>query len=76
MLMSPTDAVFLNVSELSGASTRFAQRLRDAVELALEQGDDDLLSVDVAKIFLRDKDTEDMMDAFRRYCVRSVSNSH
>jgi len=65
------DAVFLNVSELSGQSQRFSHRLRDAVELALEQGDDDLLSVDVAKIFLNDKDTEDMMDAFRRYCVRS-----
>ena len=67
-----TDAVFLNVSELSGQSQRFSQRLREAVEIALEQGDEDLLTVDVGKIFL-DKETEEMMDAFRRYCVRSVS---
>ena len=69
-----TDAVFLNVSELSGQSQRFSQRLREAVEIALEQGDEDLLTVDVGKIFL-DKETEEMMDAFRRYCVRSVSFS-
>lgn len=66
------DAVFLNVSELSGQSQRFGQRLREAVEIALEQGDEDLLTVDVARLFL-DKETEEMMDAFRRYCVRSVS---
>ena len=65
---------FLNVSELSGQSQRFSQRLREAVEIALEQGDEDLLTVDVGKIFL-DKETEEMMDAFRRYCVRSVSFS-
>ena len=64
----------LNVSELSGQSQRFSQRLREAVEIALEQGDEDLLTVDVGKIFL-DKETEEMMDAFRRYCVRSVSFS-
>lgn len=65
------DAVFLNVSELSGHSTKFGQRLREAVEIALEQGDEDLLTVDVARLFL-DSETEEMMDAFRRYCVRSV----
>ena len=64
------DAVFLNVSELSGQSQRFGQRLREAVEIALEQGDEDLLTVDVARLFL-DRETEEMMDAFRRYCVRS-----
>ncbi|EFX70397.1 hypothetical protein DAPPUDRAFT_328299 [Daphnia pulex] len=64
------DAVFLNVTELSGQSQRFGQRLREAVEIALEQGDEDLLTVDVARLFL-DKETEEMMDAFRRYCVRS-----
>lgn len=68
-----SDAVFLNVSELSGQSQRFGQRLREAVEIALEQGDEDLLTVDVARLFL-DKETEEMMDAFRRYCVRSVRN--
>lgn len=60
------------MSELSGQSQRFGQRLREAVEIALEQGDEDLLTVDVARLFL-DKETEEMMDAFRRYCVRSVS---
>lgn len=63
--------MFLNVSELSGHSSRFGQRLREAVEIALEQGDEDLLTVDVARLFL-DRQTEEMMDAFRRYCVRSV----
>lgn len=64
--------MFLNVSELASQSQRFSQRLREAVEIALEQGDEDLLTVDVARLFL-DKETEEMMDAFRRYCVRSVS---
>ncbi len=68
-----SDALFLNVTELSGQSQRFGQRLREAVEIALEQGDEDLLTVDVARLFL-DKETEEMMDAFRRYCVRSVRN--
>lgn len=68
-----SDAVFLNVTELSGQSQRFGQRLREAVEIALEQGDENLLTVDVARLFL-DKETEEMMDAFRRYCVRSVRN--
>ena len=63
--------MFLNVTELSGHSSRFGQRLREAVEIALEQGDEDLLTVDVARLFL-DRQTEEMMDAFRRYCVRSV----
>lgn len=72
MFAKLSDAVFLNVSELSGLSQRFGQRLREAVEIALEQGDEDLLTVDVARLFL-DKETEEMMDAFRRYCVRSVS---
>ena len=36
----------------------------------MEQGDEDLLTVDVARLFM-DKETEQMMDAFRRYCVRS-----
>ena len=67
--------MFLNVSELSGQSQRFSQRLREAVEIALEQGDEDLLTVDVGKIFL-DQQAEHMMDAFRRYCVRSVSPNH
>lgn len=62
------------MSELSNQSQKFGQRLREAVEIALEQGDEDLLTVDVARLFL-DKDTEEMMDAFRRYCVRSVSHS-
>lgn len=64
--------MFLNVSELSGHSSRFGQRLKEAVEAALENGDEDLLTVDVARLFL-DRQTEEMMDAFRRYCVRSVS---
>ena len=68
--ISITDAVFLNVSELSGHSQRLGQRLREAVEIAMEQGDEDLLTVDVARLFM-DKETEQMMDAFRRYCVRS-----
>lgn len=72
MLIGFTDAVFLNVAELASQSQRFGQRLREAVEIALEQGDEDLLTVDVARLFL-DKETEDMMDAFRRYCVRSVN---
>lgn len=44
-------AIFLNVEELLENSQALAERLRDAVEIALEQGDDDLLTVNMGKLF-------------------------
>lgn len=60
-------AIFLNVEELLENSQALAERLRDAVEIALEQGDDDLLTVNIGKLFL---EAAPMLHAFETYCVR------
>ncbi|KAJ8935314.1 hypothetical protein NQ318_019482 [Aromia moschata] len=65
-------AIFLNVEELLENSQALAERLRDAVEIALEQGDDDLLTVNIGKLFL---DAAPMLHAFETYCVRQGSAS-
>lgn len=48
----------------------FSFQLRDALEIALDQGDEDLLTVNVAKLFLH---AAPMLHAFENYCVRQVS---
>lgn len=60
-------AIFLNTEELVENSQALAERLRDAVEIALEQGDDDLLTVNIGKLFL---EAAPMLHAFETYCVR------
>ncbi|KAJ8968829.1 hypothetical protein NQ317_015645 [Molorchus minor] len=65
-------AIFLNVEELLENSQALAERLRDAVEIALEQGDDDLLTVNFGKLFL---DAAPMLHAFETYCVRQGTAS-
>lgn len=64
--------IFLNVEELLENSQALAERLRDAVEIALEQGDDDLLTVNIGKLFL---EAAPMLHAFETYCVRQGTAS-
>ncbi|KYM79069.1 Myosin-M heavy chain [Atta colombica] len=60
-------AIFLNVEELLEHNLVLAEKLKDNVELAQESGDEDLLTVDVGKIFL---ESERMLHAFESYCTR------
>ncbi|XP_060520426.1 uncharacterized protein LOC132698404 isoform X2 [Cylas formicarius] len=64
--------IFLNVEELLENSQALAERLRDAVEIALEQGDDDLLTVNIGKLFL---EAAPMLHGFETYCVRQGTAS-
>lgn len=63
-------AVFLNVEDLLENSQSLAERLRDALEIAIEQGDEDLLTVDIGRLFL---DAASMLHAFESYCVRQAA---
>ncbi|CAK9800669.1 Myosin-M heavy chain [Anthophora plagiata] len=65
-------AIFLNVEELLEHNVVLAEKLKDAVEFAQESGDEDLLTVDVGKIFL---ESERMLHAFESYCTRQGSAS-
>ncbi|KAJ8941995.1 hypothetical protein NQ314_010220, partial [Rhamnusium bicolor] len=65
-------AIFLNAEELLENSQALAERLRDAVEIALEQGDDDLLTVNIGKLFL---EAAPMLHAFETYCIRQGAAS-
>nr|XP_012223181.1 PREDICTED: uncharacterized protein LOC105672673 [Linepithema humile]XP_012223182.1 PREDICTED: uncharacterized protein LOC105672673 [Linepithema humile]XP_012223184.1 PREDICTED: uncharacterized protein LOC105672673 [Linepithema humile] len=65
-------AIFLNVEELLEHNLVLAEKLKDSVELAQESGDEDLLTVDVGKIFL---ESERMLHAFESYCTRQGSAS-
>nr|XP_045581169.1 uncharacterized protein LOC123744982 isoform X1 [Procambarus clarkii]XP_045581170.1 uncharacterized protein LOC123744982 isoform X1 [Procambarus clarkii] len=64
--------IFLNVEELVEHNRGFSLQLRDALEIALDQGDEDLLTVNVAKLFLH---AAPMLHAFENYCVRQGSAS-
>ncbi|CAG9859199.1 unnamed protein product [Phyllotreta striolata] len=65
-------AIFLNVEELLENSQTLAEKLRDAVEIASEQGDEDLLTVNIGKLFL---ESMAMLHAFETYCVRQGAAS-
>ncbi|XP_058832718.1 uncharacterized protein LOC131690757 [Topomyia yanbarensis] len=65
-------AIFLNVEELLENNQFLAERMRDALDIATEQGDEDLLTVNVGKIFL---EAAPMLHAFESYCVRQGSAS-
>ncbi|XP_055913340.1 serine-rich adhesin for platelets [Eupeodes corollae] len=65
-------AIFLNTEELLENNQTLAERMRDALDIALEQGDDDLLTVNIGKVFL---DFTPMLHAFERYCVRQAGAS-
>lgn len=65
-------AIFLNVEELLENSQALAERLRDAVEIAVEQGDEDLQTVNIGKLIL---EAAPMLHAFETYCVRQGAAS-
>lgn len=65
-------AIFLNVEELLENSQALAERLRDAVEIAIEQGDEDLLTVNIGKLIL---EAAPMLHAFETYCIRQGAAS-
>ncbi|KPJ12331.1 Intersectin-2 [Papilio machaon] len=62
-------AIFLNVEELIENNQVLSEKLRDALEIAIEQGDEDLLTVNVGKILL---DCSGMLTAFQSYCVKQA----
>ncbi len=64
--------IFLNTEELIDANARFTEALKDAIEIALEEGDEDLCTVSIGNIFLR---AESMLGAFKSYCTRQVCYS-
>lgn len=64
--------VFLNVEDLLENARTLAERLRDSLDIALDQGDEDLLTVDVGRLFL---DAAPMLHAFESYCTRQGAAS-
>ncbi|CAB3367727.1 Hypothetical predicted protein [Cloeon dipterum] len=66
------DAIFLNVPELLEMSKQLAERLQDAVDIALDQGDEDLLTVNVGRQFIS---CTKMLNAFENYCIRQGAAS-
>ncbi|XP_058462105.1 uncharacterized protein LOC131437068 [Malaya genurostris] len=65
-------AIFLNVEELLENNQFLAERMRDALDIATEQGDEDLLTVNAGRIFL---EAAPMLHAFESYCVRQGAAS-
>ncbi|EDS40267.1 conserved hypothetical protein [Culex quinquefasciatus] len=65
-------AIFLNVEELLENNQFLAERMRDALDIANEQGDEDLLTVSAGRIFL---EAAPMLHAFESYCVRQGAAS-
>ena len=63
--------IFLNVEDLMEHNRQFSLQLKDAFEIALDQGDEDLLTVNVAKLFLQ---ATPMLHSFQTYCVGQVSS--
>ena len=62
-------AIFLNVEQLIQVNSQFTQQLKDGLEIATEQGDDDLCTVNIGAIFL---DALKMLQAFETYCIKQV----
>ncbi|XP_026732479.1 uncharacterized protein LOC113497218 isoform X2 [Trichoplusia ni] len=62
-------AIFLNVEELIENNQVMSEKLRDGLEIAVEQGDEDLLTVNVGKILL---ECSGMLSAFQSYCVKQA----
>uniref|UniRef100_A0A3Q2XBN9 Rho guanine nucleotide exchange factor 49 n=1 Tax=Hippocampus comes TaxID=109280 RepID=A0A3Q2XBN9_HIPCM len=63
--------VFANVQELADVNERFTEHLQDAIEHALDQGDEDLLTVSVGEIFL---EFVNMLPAFQTYCLQQSAS--
>nr|XP_024217980.1 uncharacterized protein LOC106677621 isoform X2 [Halyomorpha halys] len=65
-------AIFLNTEELLEHNSILAEKLRDALEIAVEQGDEDLLTVNIGSLFL---EASPMLHAFESYCTRQGAAS-
>ena len=59
------------MEELLEVSRQLTSRLKEALETALNAGDDDLLSVSIGDAFLDGLDN--MLRAFETYCTKQVS---
>ena len=68
--MFQLSSIFLNVEELSEVNRRFTESLNDVIEIAMDEGDDDLSSVKIGKLFL--EASQPMLGAFKSYCTRQV----
>ena len=62
-------SIFLNVEELTDVNGRFTEALKDAIEIALDEGDNDMTTVKIGKLFV---EAEPMLGAFKSYCTRQV----
>lgn len=62
-------AIFLNVEELMENNQVLSEKLRDGLEIAVDQGDEDFLTVNVGKILL---ECSGMLTAFQSYCVKQA----
>lgn len=62
-------AIFLNVEELIENNQVLSEKLRDGLEIAVDQGDEDLLTVNVGKILI---ECSGMLTAFQSYCVKQA----
>lgn len=65
-------AIFLNSEELLENSQALADKMRDAFDIAIDQGDDDLLTVNIGRLLL---DAAPMLHAFESYCIRQAAAS-
>ena len=63
--------IFLNIEELAEVNAKFTEALKDAIEIALDVGDEDLTSVKIGKLFT--EGNEAMLGAFKSYCTRQAS---
>ncbi|KAG4071185.1 hypothetical protein HA402_001175 [Bradysia odoriphaga] len=64
--------IFNNTEELLENSQSLAEKMRDALDIAMEQGDDDLITVNIGKLLL---DAAPMLHAFESYCIRQAAAS-
>ncbi|KAG8178772.1 hypothetical protein JTE90_016637 [Oedothorax gibbosus] len=64
--------IFINLDELMLVNAQFAEKLKDATDIAQEQGDEDFTTVNIGKLFL---ETTTMLRAFEVYCIRQGSAS-
>ncbi|KAG8190699.1 hypothetical protein JTE90_004202 [Oedothorax gibbosus] len=65
-------SIFLNLNELLVANTKFSEKLQDALDIAMEHGDEDYTTVNLGKIFL---ESSSMLHAFETYCVKQAPAS-
>jgi len=63
-------SIFLNVEELTEVNRRFTESLNDVIEIAMDEGDEDLSTVKIGKLFL--EASQPMLGAFKSYCTRQV----